>query len=311
MTIQFNCPKCNSLIAFQDTHAGKHAHCTTCNQHFIIPSEKHQKPQKLKSETQKLEPIPGFYKAVFIDSWKIFTNPKNATGLVFIIAAVCFKFFVAHVDYSFTMGAFRVQLPIGFIVVLVAWGCLLWYYMEIIHSVAFDTEQLPAVAYDVDELPSVQWEGFSGFVWTISKSVYIFFITLVIVQLPCIITIMVSKKTGTELPLLKNTFMLLGLFIFPMAILTVSVGKTFIMLRPDYLLLPIFRALLPYILVVGLFMLSWQLQWWTRIYGQLPDKGKLTIGLHLLANLGTQAVIITAMRSIGLFYRHYRFRFPW
>ena len=86
------------------------------------------------------EPVPGFYRAVFIDSLKLFVRPQNATGLVFVTAAVCFKFFTGHTDYSFTMGAFRVQAPVGWVVTLSAWGCLFWYYMEIICTTANDTD---------------------------------------------------------------------------------------------------------------------------------------------------------------------------
>jgi len=70
----------------------------------------------------------------------MFIKLENAAGLVFVVTAVCFKFLLGHTDYSFTMGAFRVQTPTGFIITLAAWGCLFWYYMEIIYAVAFDVE---------------------------------------------------------------------------------------------------------------------------------------------------------------------------
>jgi ribosomal protein S27E len=63
MTIQFNCPYCDALIAFPDRHAGKHARCLTCGQLFIIPSSDGEKPQKIEPKIQKAEPVPGFYRA--------------------------------------------------------------------------------------------------------------------------------------------------------------------------------------------------------------------------------------------------------
>ena len=107
MTIEFNCPNCDSVIGFPDKHAGRQAHCTTCGQQFIIPNKSFEKAEKFKPPEDNSEPEPGFYRAVFIDNWKLFINPKNITGLVFVTAAVCFKFFTGHVDYSWTFGYFR------------------------------------------------------------------------------------------------------------------------------------------------------------------------------------------------------------
>ena len=102
MTIEFNCPNCESVIAFADKHAGKRAHCTTCGQSFVIPNKNHEKAQKIKApKEEKGDPIPGFYKTAFVDNWKVFVNPKNITGFAFIITAVVFKYFrfnVPHFD---------------------------------------------------------------------------------------------------------------------------------------------------------------------------------------------------------------------
>ena len=185
MTIRFNCPNCDALIAFAAKHRGKRARCLHCGQLFIIPAKDNETPQKVKPRIEKTKPLPGFYRALFLDSWKIFINPNNATGLVFVAAAVCFKFFTGHTDYSFTMGMGRFQAPTGLIVTIAAWGCLFWYYMEIICSTAFDE----------DQLPDVYMAGLFGFVWNIIKSVFLFAIALVIVLLPCIIALIISIST--------------------------------------------------------------------------------------------------------------------
>ena len=298
MTIRFNCPNCDELIAFADKYSGKQARCTSCGQRFIIPSEDNEAPKKIKPPAEKVEPLPGFYRAVFIDSWKLFARPQNATGLVFVIAAVCFKFFTGHTDYSFTMGMFRVQAPVGLIVTLSAWGCLFWYYMEIICMTANDT----------DELPEVYMGGLFGFIWNVIKSLTIFAIGLIAILLPAAIFISISRSTGV----VSHILSLVGLFAFPMAVLTFSAGGDVSMVfRPDYLYKPIARAFWPYLLVAGLFVLAWELQLRTIGYGRLIGSDNLVIGLHLIANLAVQALAIVAMRSIGLFYRHYSCHFPW
>ena len=186
MTIQFNCPNCDAVIAFDDKHIGKRARCTTCGQHFIIPSESDTTARKSEAPEEKGEPIPGFYRAVFVDSWKLFARAQNMTGLLFVTAAVCFKFFTGHTDYSFEMGVFRVNAPTGLIVTLSSWGCLFWYYMEIISSTALD----------VEDLPDIDMDGFFGFLWNIVKSLYAFAVAMMIVLIPCAISIGISGEAG-------------------------------------------------------------------------------------------------------------------
>jgi len=298
MTIRFNCPNCNELIAFADKYSGKQARCASCGQRFIIPSEDKEKPKTIEPPAENAEPVPGFYRAVLIDSWKLFVRPQNATGLVFVIAAVCFKFFTGHTDYSFTMGMFRVQAPVGLVVTLSAWGCLFWYYMEIISTTANET----------DELPDVYMGGLFGYIWNVIKSLTIFAIGLFAVLLPSVIFISISGSTGV----VSYVLSIVGLFAFPMAVLTFSAGGDVSMVfRPDYIFKPIARAFWPYLLIAGLFMLAWELQLRTIGYGRLIGGDNLVIGLHLLANLAVQMLAIISMRSIGLFYRHYNCHFPW
>jgi len=298
MTIQFNCPNCDALIGFEDKHRGKRARCTTCGQRFIIPSKDNETPEKIKPPEEEAEPEPGFYRAVFVESWKLFTRPASATGLVFVLAAVCFKFFAGHTDYSWTMGGFRFQAPTGLLVTLAAWGCLFWYYMEIICSTALDAEQLP----------EVYMGGFFGFIWNVVKSLSVFTLALVAVELPCIVFVAISRGTGV----VSQVLALVGLFAFPMAILTFAVGRDIAMVfRPDYILRPIVKAFWPYLIVVGLFVAAWKLQLMTLGYGELSGRDNVAVALHLLANLAVQMIALIAMRSIGLFYRHYSCHFPW
>lgn len=298
MTIQFNCPNCHELIAFADQHRGKRARCTACGQRFVIPLASDETAKKIEPAEEKSEPLPGFYRAVLLGNWKLFAGTKNATGLVLAAAAVCFKFFAGHTDYSWTFGQFRFQAPTGLLITLAAWGCLFWYYMEVISSTALDDEGLP----DVD------MGGFFGFIWNVITSLFVFVMLLMIVLLPSIIYLALSTRKDFVWYVLIHA----GLFVFPMAILTFSVSRDFGMVfRPDYMLGPIAKALGPYLMVFGLFALAWELQLRTVGYDQIANRGNFIIALHLLANLAVQAIAIIAMRSIGLFYRHYSCHLPW
>ena len=297
MTIRFNCPNCGAVIGFADQHSGKRAHCTTCQQHFIIPSESDKTPEKTEPPQEKGEPIPGFFRAALFDSWGLFFKARNVTGLVFVTATVCFKFFTGHTDYSFEMGGFRFQAPTGLLIRLTSWGCLFWYYMEIIHMTAID----------IEELPDVDMGDLFGFIWNVIKSLFIFSFTMIIVLLPCIIYVGRTQDQGIVAYLLG----LIGLYVFPMAILTISIsGEIAMALRVDYFFKPITKAFWPYLIVVILFAGVWELQLRTVGYGELIGRGTFVVGLYLLANLAVQALALIAIRSIGLFYRHYHCHFP-
>jgi hypothetical protein len=302
MTIRFNCPSCNELIAFADKHSGKRAHCANCGQKFIIPSSDKGKTEKITSPKERDEPLPGFYRAVFVDSGQLFTNKENINGLVFIATAVCLKFFTAGMNYTITIPGrayvFDIPLPFGWILRVSAWGFLFWYYMEIIYSTAYDQEKLPDVIVG----------GFAGLFLRVVKSVYIFMIILMVVELPFFITALIFSWMDVELLVLLYALMFGGLFLFPMAILTAAVGKDLTMLRPDYILIPIFRAFRPYLVTALLLGAAVVLQTYASQYSGRSATAETG---YLLLNLAVQAILLVAMRSIGLFFRHYSCLLPW
>jgi hypothetical protein len=278
MTIQFNCPNCDAVIGFDDKHKGKKAHCTSCGQHFIIPDKNLEKAQKVKPPEEPFVPIPGFYRAVFVESWKLFVNSRNATGLVFVIAAICFKFFIGHLGFS-----------------NIIYGCLFWYYMQIISS----------TAYGYDELPDVGMGGVEGFIWNIFKSLFLFGFTLAAVEMPCIIFVFFEGYMDMSFPTIRWILSVFGLFVFPAAILVVAVTEDiFELFQPNHIVRPIVKAFVPNFVVVVLCVIAWHFQFVQ--YGQLTKStSKLLVGLHLLINLAAQVPVIISMRAIGLFYRHY------
>ncbi|MCJ7777334.1 MAG: zinc-ribbon domain-containing protein [Sedimentisphaerales bacterium] len=297
MTIKFYCPNCSALIAFDSKHVGKRARCLTCGQIFIIPSKDDETPKKIKPEPERTDPVPGFNRALFVDTWKIFIDPRNATSLVFVIAVVCFKFFLAR------------EVCCGRLVSPIAWGWLLGFYLNIIYESAFE----------IDTLPEIYLGTSITFLWNIIKPFAIFLFTMVVVQLPFIIALVLLKDKGltpanmwdarTGFHLLLQALFIFGLFLFPIAILTAAVGQDFFMLlRPDYLIAPVFRAFVPYLIAVALLVLASVLETQTAQYDQLPFTA---LASRLGLNLAVQVLAIIAMRSIGLFYRHYNCYLRW
>jgi len=298
MTIQFYCPNCKALIAFNSKHIGKRARCLTCGQIFIIPSKDYDAAKKIERPTviEKGEPVPGFYRAIFLDSWKIFFDPENITSLVFVAAVICFKFFLARVVCCY------------YISYVVIWGWLLGFYLNIIYETAFELDQLPKI-----------YLGTSiTFLWYIVKPFFVFFFTMAVMLLPFAIALAYFQNTGFNCrdiwqlefgPLLVlQVLFILGLFFFPMAILTITVAKELAFLRPGYLFAPIIKALGPYLVTVFWLIAAGMLEMWVRQYGHVTfaaNAGRLAL------NLATQVLAIIAMRSIGLFYRHYRCYLLW
>ena len=297
MTIEFNCPNCEALIAFDSKHTGKRARCTTCGQVLTIPAKSFETSQKVAAKIEKSEPEPGFYRAVFIDSWKLFIDAENITPLAFVAAVVCFKFFLAEGICC-----------VNYISFVITWGWLFGFYLNIIYQTAFG----------IDRLPEIYLGTSVTFLWYIIKPFLVFFFTMLAVQLPFIIALAVLRDKGlayeniweqhSGLNLLLQALFIVGLLFFPMAILTTAVGRSFTMLRPDYIFTAVFRAFGPYLVIAGLLVATGVIEMQTRQYeyaGLLVTAGQLTL------NFAAQIIAIIAMRSIGLFYRHYNCCLSW
>ncbi len=297
MTIEFNCPHCGALIAFDSKYAGRRAKCLTCGQKCIIPKESFKTPEKIKPEPEpRGDPIPGFYRAVFLESWKLFIDPRNVTPLTFVTAVVCFKFFLAQ------------ACCMNYVVYFIIWGWLFGFYLNIIYQ----------TAYDEDQLPQVEVGTSITFLWYAIEPFLIFGFTLFLVELPFIAVLGLTQGHGvtpgniwsgaTPLHLLARVMLIAGLCVFPAAILTIAVGKDFLLLRPDRLIAPIVRAFIPYVITAALLALACFMEWHTIQY---TGADSATTIMDLAFNLALQVVAIVAMRSIGLFYRHYGCHFKW
>ncbi len=307
-TISFNCPKCKGLCAFKDINAGRRARCLNCNQVFIIPAAEDEKIQIIKPPKEEFDdPLPGFYEAVFKYSLPAIFNIQGLTTLLFILIVTALKFFTIHLDYSFlgyfaSGGGFTFHLPVGLVIAIFVWGGIFWCYTEIICATALDIEPLPQITFG----------GGVGYLFLVLKSLYSFFIVLVVVLLPAIVAKIIFIKTGVYSNWPVYPFVILGMFLFPIAVLAVSINKDLTTLfRPDYFFTPIRKAFRHYLFVAGLFILFWQLQYASLNYGDVEGRSNLVVLLHLLAAMGIQLLAVFTMRVTGLFYRHFACYFKW
>ena len=191
---------------------------------------------------------------------------------------------------------------------LVVWACLLGLYLNIIYETAFG----------IDTLPQIHLGTTVYFAWNLIKPSIIFLYTAFIALLPFFIAagILHNKgitfenilQPGLGLHSILQILFILGLFLFPMTILTTAVGKDISLLRPDYLLAPILKAPLPYIAPVAILAAAVILQTKTT---QFQTAHWTKTAADLAFNFAVQIVAIIAMRSIGLFYRHHTCYIKW
>ncbi|MBN2183447.1 MAG: hypothetical protein JW715_16165, partial [Sedimentisphaerales bacterium] len=182
-----------------------------------------------------------------------------------------------------------------------SWGLLFWYYQEIIYATAFDEDKLPRASLG-------GFFGFYEFIWKIVKSVYTIIIVLLAVGLPYLLMYLFFWATGFNWPAVLYILLFVGFFLLPMAILNVAVGRDLTLLRPDYLLIPILRAFMPYMVTVLYMSAAFFLQ---SQASQFAGQDPAAAAGHLALNLVAQILVFIAMRSIGLFARHYSCHLPW
>lgn len=305
MTITFRCPACNGLCGFHDENAGRRARCQKCQEIFIIPSEDGGKALSAEKVEKGLrKPVPYFFQAVFCINRKMFSNMPNIIGLVFVIAAVSFKFFIGHANYRIMIRIFVLYLPIGTIVRVCSWGCIFWYCMEII----------ACTAMEMDELPEVEIGKGFDFIWNVLKSVYMFFSGLVVSVLPFLAISWLLGFFGIKYRLVEYFLVGVGFFCFPMVILILSAGRDmFGVFRWDWIVLPIVRSIGAYATVACLLWLSAGMFIFgeTREYAAVSGGSSAVVLFYLLFNVASVLLLIFSMRAIGLFCRHYNCYMPW
>ncbi len=111
----------------------------------------------------------------------------------------------------------------------------------------------------------------------------------------------------------------LGLFFWPVMILAVAIGGSFRGLWPHVVIRTALCAPLPYLAMCAIVLVAatlWYLPNSPQIDSlckQVPQQfaTRVTIARRLLGDLISLYAGIVAMRSIGLFYRHYKHKFPW
>jgi len=300
MTITCTCPKCNRFCGFKDAHAGRQVRCLACNSHFIVPDQDGQTARLLKPEPEAA--LPGFYRAVLADNFKAVIQKESLFGIILCIALTCFHFFAGNEDYSFTIGAFRPPLIIGWFVTFCCAGYLLWYFMETINTTASGNDFLPEIFIGAGIV----------YIGEAAVSIYLFIVAFVIAVIPGTVFAALLRKLGISYPWLNMTIIMLSLSMLPMILCMLGSGvalwKVF---RYDLIIRIIAKTFSPYVLTATITFIALLAVYFTiGFFATNPDITRVGIPVMLALRLVAVFAMLFAMRAIGLYARHYYHCFP-
>jgi hypothetical protein len=300
MTITCTCPKCDRFCGFKDAHAGRRVRCLACNSHFIVPDHDGQTARLLKPEPEA--PLPGFYRAALVDNFKVFIQKESLFGIILCIALTCFHFFVGDEDYSFTLGRFRPPLMIGWLVTFCCAGYLLWYFMETINTTTVGN----------DFLPEISIGGGFDFIGESAKSIYLFIAAFAIAVIPGAGLAALLEKLGASYSWLNVIIIMLSLSMLPMILCMLGSGvapwKVF---RYDLIIRIITKTFRPYVLsAVITFIALLAVCFTVGFFATNPNLNRPGVPVMLALRLTAVFMMLFAMRTIGLYGRHYCYCFP-
>ncbi len=321
MTISFRCPYCKSLCAFDDKYKGRRAKCLACQKKFIIPEKSDVKPEKVKEKNKIAQkPKKGFYKAVFKDSWSaIFSQESISTFYhIEVITIAALVLYYASVTASTKISP--PTNPIGAILFLIsvlifllllfilfcAIGRIFEIYMTFLNDTACGVDQLPPPFEDM-EFPL--WQH-------MLKPFFIFALSFIGIFFPLLIGFGLFEAFGLEKkPLIAfytndpmiilQVIWVLCVFSVPSAYIHIAMTNDWEALRPDYLLKPAFKAFKAYMLVFLLFAGLVLMIHFLDMMPHVLEGDVYSIILKSVAVLAAQVYVLWAIRTAGLFNRHY------
>jgi len=303
-SITFHCPRCRNICAFNATHAGRRASCQECETAFIIPETDGGKAVKVKVEEVESDgdAFSGFYRAALVETWGLFTKIENAPGFVLVIILVTFKFLMWNFNFKLVFPTNQgTSIPIflffGLGIGAITLGILFWYYMEIIYS----------TGHGVDKLPTNSMGVWVDFIINLVRSLYVFIMTMTIVQLPTLAVLGILKFYGLDCWWILAFPITAGLFAFAMGILIVSIsGDILSVLRVDHIIKSIRKVFAPYCICAAATIIAVLLGFFCRGFNfKMIEENFLLAILTSIGNITGGISAVIAARWTGLVFRHY------
>lgn len=198
---------------------------------------------------------------------------------------------------------------LGWIGSIVVAGYLCTFYMAVIRDTAAGEDELPNIWID-------------DVVNDLLLSIARFVGTWLWVLIPAAISMLVGHFLTGEIPwTLAKILALVGVFFWPVVILGVALGGGFHGLWPHVIVRTALGAPLPYLAMCGILLMASAIttipysDTYKTVVNAVTTRTNAPISLLwtltvLNSAAGVYAVIL-AMRIIGLYYRHFKRKFPW
>ncbi len=332
MAIRCEC-FCGAHYTLPDEYAGKRAKCSRCGHLIVIPSGRPEELEPLQLAEEDSQPSPearmtfaeherqarqAFLRqapkgmsappAVIIETGSGFWRDAGRAFCLFssLEASLVFLFlWFVNVSVIFISLA-----PcVGFLLGLLVYGYVCSYYLRTVTHAAAGDEGLPPIGVGgnwIDDMliPMLQWLGCQLFVLA---PAIIAAILMFIYAVPKNISIATCGVLGA-----------MGMFFWPIFILTVALGGFSMLFRFDKCVTAVFRSPGPYVLICVLLTVAIAPIWAAKIYIYFQGAGLLAelVGVStftlriILLGLETYCMLVCT-RLIGLYYHHFKDDFPW
>jgi len=329
MPIRVQC-SCGKRLAFPDGTEGRYGKCKHCRQRVLIQQETQDAEPDLEAGVggdpsgsgayaDNPQWLPGYRgqggdavvytggahvrrRGFWSDVGRSFVFFTDTDNLFSFLIVVVVNAMIRASEVMAYLGAFAFGMIVG------AWILRCWLFAFLINTI---TE----IARGEDTLPSVSvsdvWED-------LVRPAWLFLASMLLMEIPAILLLVARPDTtAIHLPWILAVA---GLFCWPAAILMVAIGNGFRALWPHLVLRTILSAFGAYVAVWCLLVVA-SLPIFLPILakaGYLPawsvtsgSGGGARIVTGLFGCVAESYTMVVSMRLIGLYYRHFKGRFPW
>jgi hypothetical protein len=299
MAIRYTCP-CRAEIRLPTSAVGRRARCKQCGVVFTVPAPVAGQEPALAGHTPEPELTPAIpdltdnhERSFWSDlawSFVLFLDPQNMATCIGLMVMMVF-------------AAIASILPIaGLFVGTLTTLFLLAFFLNVILEVASGEEELPNLWID-------SW-------WDLIPPLFQFLGSWVYVGLPAIASLWITWQViGEPDWSLAYGLTLVGMVFWPAVILAVVIGGGFQGLWPHTIVRTALAEPLAYLVVCAVVLIVpgfdalLDLDVVQAALGELSFSA--TLAVTVFVGLIDLCVVIIAMRAIGLYYRHFKHRFPW
>jgi predicted Zn finger-like uncharacterized protein len=332
--IKFTCPNCGKGFKIADGHAGKKARCSKCGGVFVIPQTQQianlliptrptepgepegpkltfidvptepAAPSEAPEEPDEAEPFSDYVGVPLLGSVRREPEPPPERTLPWPIDIFLFPLGIMPIFLVIMLAVLpnvvRILLiasgtfiliffVFGFIIVLSLYVYAFWYFSS---SVRHSAEGAIRAPHSVIDTPGV-WEMFVEFFRAVIVLLFFF--------LPMMIYLGRTESFDGVFWLLFG----LGVFLFPMGLLAITVLNSFTGLNPVFVVGSILSTLLPYCFIVVIYFgIGWL---FTAIGHYWNDYREM----FFISVAGIYYLMLVAGHLLGRFYFRYEKRLNW